>query len=232
MVKCGLLASAILLGGCSFPYVATGPMEHESKVIETGNFEMARIELEMGAGELHMQGGSPKLVEAKFDYNAPAWKPAVESNTSSFRAEIRIRQPPNTGNLGNTKYKWDIRLNDAVPMNIVTHFGAGEAEMNLGSLDLQNLEIHMGVGELRLDLRGTPKRDETVEIHGGIGQATIRLPKEVGITATAKGGIGDISVTGLERRDGRWVNQAYDRSPARIHLDVKGGIGNIQVIAE
>jgi len=232
MVKHSVVAAAVFLGGCSVRYTATGPMEHDTKVIETGNFEMARIELQMGAGELHMQGGSPKLVEANFDYNVPAWKPVVESNTSSFRAEVRIRQPPNTGNVGNTKYKWDVRLNDAVPLNIVTHLGAGEAEMNLGSVDLQNLEVHMGVGELRLDLRGTPKRDETIEVHGGVGEATIRLPKDVGITATAKGGIGDISVSGLEQRDGRWVNQAYDRSPTRIHLDVRGGIGNINVIAE
>src|SRR5262245_54799348 len=96
----------LVLGGCGFRPAATGPLTHGSKVIEMGKFEMARVELHMGAGELHIEGGSPKLLEANFDYNVPSWKPIVDANTSSFRADIKILQPSSSGSFRNQQYRW------------------------------------------------------------------------------------------------------------------------------
>jgi hypothetical protein len=83
-----------------------------------------------------------------------------------------------------------------------------------------------------MDLRGNPKRSYDVRINGGVGEATIYLPRSVGIDATAKGGIGEIDVRGLEQRNGRWINPSQENSPVKIHLDVKGGVGQINIIAE
>ena len=229
------MAIAVFLTACDVAHrIEIGPTVHDSKVIENDKFEMARIEIKMGVGELKVTGGSSKLVEADFDYNVPGWKPLIESHSASFRADIKIEQPQAISSAGNTQNKWNLRLGDNLPMNIVTHLGAGEAEMNLGSLDLQNLEVHMGVGKLDLDLRGQPKRDYNVDIKGGVGEAIVHLPNDdrTGIVATASGGIGDVSVEGLEKRDGRWVNSAYDHAAVRIHLDVKGGVGDIRLIAQ
>jgi hypothetical protein len=49
---------------------------------------------------------------------------------------------------------------------------------------------------------------------------------------TASGGIGDISVTGLRKGAGRYVNEAYERAAVRIRLDIQGGVGSIRLIAE
>jgi len=230
-----VLTATMLLSACDAAHrVATGPTVHDTKVIENEKYEMARIEIKMGAGELKVQGGSLKLLEADFEYNVPSWKPVVESHSASFRADVKISQPEGLSAVGDTNYKWNLRLSDSLPMNIVTHLGAGEAEMNLGSLDLQNVEMHMGVGKLNLDLRGQPKRDFNVDIKGGVGEAVVYLPNDdkTGIVATASGGIRDISVEGLERKDGRWVNSPYERAPIRVHLDVKGGVGDIRLIAK
>jgi hypothetical protein len=110
--------------------------------------------------------------------------------------------------------------------------GAGEAQMNLGSLSLRSVEMHMGAGEVKMDLRGNPKRSYDVRLNGGVGEATIYLPLSVGIDATAQGGIGEIDVHGLEQRNGRWINASQENSPVKIHLDVKGGVGQINIIAE
>ncbi len=58
------------------------------------------------------------------------------------------------------------------------------------------------------------------------------LPNNVAIDASAEGGIGEIDVRGLEERNGRWFNPAQEKSPVKIHLDVKGGVGQINIIAE
>jgi len=105
-----------------------------------------------------------------------------------------------------------------------------EGRLDLGSLALRSLEIHMGVGELRVDLRGKPKHDYDVNIHGGVGEATIYLPEGVGISADASGGIGEINVRGLQKHGGHYTNDAYGHAKTNIHLQIRGGIGSIHLI--
>ena len=233
IMRTALLAAATLaLAGCDANVDLGGPVQHLQKSIDLDKTEMARVEIKMGAGELQVDGGSPKLLDAGFDYNIDASKPVVHYEASSFRGELTIEQPSGFHGGTNSTYKWNLHLNDKLPLDIVTHLGAGEAHMNLGSMNLRSVEVHMGVGQVELDLRGKPARDYNVEIHGGIGQAIVHLPSTVGIVANASGGIGDIEVHGLEKHNGRWTNSAYEHSPVTIHLEVKGGIGNITLTAD
>jgi hypothetical protein len=225
-------AAAVALTGCSVNIDSAGPPEHLQKSIDLDKSEMARVEIKMGAGELRVQGGSPKLMDADFEFSNTRSKPIVRYTASSFRGDLVIEQPTGLHGGSNSTYKWELHLNDKLALDVVTHLGAGEAHLDLGSMNLRSVEVHMGVGQVELDLRGKPTRDYNVEIHGGIGQAVVHLPSTVGIIADASGGIGDIEVRGLEKRNGRWTNAAYEHSPVTIHLDVKGGIGNITLTAE
>jgi hypothetical protein len=224
-------ASLLLLAGCNVKF-ARGPVEHFQKSIALDKSEMSRVEVKMGAGELHITGGSSKLMDADFEYDIPSWKPTVHYDASSFRSELLIEQPSHSGVANNSHYRWDLRFNDEVPVDLVAHLGAGQANLNLGTMNLRSLEIHIGVGQVELDLRGKPSRSYSVELHGGIGQAIVHVPSSVEIVADASGGIGDIDVRGLEKREGRWFNPSHGRSPVTIHLNIKGGIGNITLIAD
>jgi predicted membrane protein len=117
-------------------------------------------------------------------------------------------------------------------MDLEVHCGAGESHLDLGDLSLRRVNVEMGVGELHMDLRGAPKNDYAVSIRGGVGEATIYLPTGVGIEAEAKGGIGDINTTGLEKRDGRYVNDALGHAKTTVRLNIQGGIGSIRLIAD
>jgi predicted membrane protein len=89
----------------------------------------------------------------------------------------------------------------------------------------------MGVGECHLDLRGEPKKDYSVQVHGGVGEAEIYLPTGVGVVARAGGGIGEIEIEGDLRKDGgEYVNSQYGKSPVTVRVDVKGGVGSIKLI--
>jgi predicted membrane protein len=104
--------------------------------------------------------------------------------------------------------------------------------MDLGSLSLRSVEVHMGVGKVDMDLRGNPKHNYDVRIRGGIGEATVRLPAGAGVYAEGSGGIGEIKTQGLRREGGHWVNDAYEDAKVRIHLDIHGGIGSIRLIGD
>lgn len=204
-------------------------MEHETKNLEFDKSEMTRAEIKIGAGELRVGGGAVKLMEGNFDYNDPGSKPQVDYHSTGVRSDIDIRP---SGTVQHGESKWDLRFNDSVAMDLVVKMGAGEAHLNLGSLNLRSVSFDLGAGEVDADLRGNPKRSYDVQIKGGVGQARIHVPKSVGISATAAGGIGEVNVRGLEKRNDRWINPGHERDPVTIRLDVRGGIGQIDVVAE
>jgi len=230
--KFGLTLAALCLSACVITTDARGPVQYESRSIDRDSSERVRVSLNMGAGDLKVSSGTEKLMQAYFNYNVPDLKPDVRYSTAAGVGELRVEQPSRHTHIGNMKYEWDLRLSDRVPLDIHVNFGAGQAQLDLGSLDLQGLELDMGVGELQMDLRGNPKHDYNVHVNGGVGEATVRLPANVGIEARASGGIGDISVRGLRKQGSRWVNDAYDAPGVKIHVDVQGGIGSIRLIAE
>ncbi len=231
MTRYALLAIAVTLAGCG-PRELTGERHHETTSVPLDQSEVTRVELRMGAGELHVVGGATELMAAEFDYNVDSWKPEVEYHSTGTRSDLVVRQPEGHFGAPGADNRWDLRLNDRVEMDVVAHLGAGEADLNLSSLTLRNVEVNMGVGEVRVDLRGMPRQSYDVRINGGVGQATVYLPAGVGINATASGGIGSIEASGLENRNGRWINARMEDSPVTIRVDVRGGIGEIRLVAE
>ena len=227
-----LLAGLICMSGCVVE--TAGPVHHEFQSIDRDKVETLRLSLNMGAGQLRVGSGTEKLIRADFGYNIPAWKPEVTYHAADGRGDLTIRQPQtHQANFGHTEYDWDLRLNRDVPVDLTVHFGAGQAKLDLGGLSLRSVNVDMGVGQVDMDLRGLPKQDYDVRINGGVGQATVRLPADVGLVADAHGGIGEIEVHGLHKEaGGRYVNDAYGSSKVTIHVSVNGGIGSIRLIAD
>src|SRR5262245_48648735 len=220
-----LVAVGMLAAGCGFGSV-TGETKHETAVIDRDESAAARVELRMGAGELHVGSGTAKFADADFVYNVAAWKPNVVYHSGT----LSISQPGGSSSMGRTENTWRVKLNRELPLDFTADLGAGEATLELGSLNLTRVKVTVGAGELKLDLRGEPGHDYDVEIRGGVGQATVYFPKDVAIAAKAAGGLGGVSTTGLENRGGTWINPDRVIGPVTIHLDATGGVGQISLI--
>jgi len=223
------LAGILMLSACVVEREPTGPTQYDSKAIERDKSGQVSVNLEMGAGNLKVGTGTSKLAQAYFTYNVPSWKPEVDYTAG----ELTIRQPGHSrSHFGNVKYEWDLRLGRQIPIDLKVHFGAGEAQLDLGSLDLRSVSVDMGVGKMQMDLRGDPTQDYDVHINGGVGEATVNLPTKAGVYATATGGIGEIRVRGMRKDGDHWVNDAYENAKVKVRVDVKGGIGRIELIGD
>ncbi len=139
-----LAPGVVLLVGCDVNAHHVGPLEHSNVHVDMGKFENARLELKMGAGELRLEGGSAKLMEGDFTYNVPTWKPLFNARTTGLRADVRVDQTGGAS-FGDAQNTWEMKINDNVPWDVITHLGAGEAHMELGSAMLRKIEVHMGV---------------------------------------------------------------------------------------
>jgi hypothetical protein len=231
MIRCAWLSITLLLAGCNFE--PAGEIRREQHSLELDGSTSTRVTLEMAAGELRVTGGASKLMEGEFTYNVDRFKPVIQHRPGASGSELTISQGDTRGfSIGSGMSRWDLRLNDGVPLDIVGRLGAGEANMDLSDLNLRGVEIGIGAGEVQVDLRGTPKQSYSVRINGGVGETAVLLPRTVGISATAAGGLGSISVNGLEKRGESWINPGHEKDPVQITVDVKGGIGEIQVTAQ
>jgi hypothetical protein len=236
ILTAGAASAFLFLTGCHIEMGPPGPTVTETRDIELDKAEIVRVQLSMKVGELKVQGGAKKLMEGRFEYNVPEWKPSVRYDASGFRGQLVVEQPSkNSRGGGDMKNLWDLHFHDATPLDLTMNFGVGEANVDCRQLQIRSLDLNMGVGEVKLDLRGKPTKDVRVNLRGGVGEATIYLPKtdQIGIVADAKGGVGGIEVRGLTKVEGRWVNQAFQKgAPVTMRIEAKGGVGAINLLAD
>jgi hypothetical protein len=226
------VACLLAFAGCGGSSAPAAPVETSRQVVALETPAHTRVRLTMGAGTLDMKGGASDLLVGDFSYNVPAWKPTVTSRAAGTEREVEVTQASHSGSGSQARNDWHVALHDSMPMDVIVRLGAGQAHLTLGTLSLRQADLDMGAGELELDLRGRPAHSYAVKVRGGVGSATVLLPVSVAISAAVSGGLGSINVTGLEKRDGRWINPKVETSPVTIDLDVQGGVGEIRIVAE
>jgi predicted small secreted protein len=229
-----LVTAVVLLSSCGTQRGGTqqvGEMQRESRSIQAQDAQAVRSKLQMGAGELNITGGADQLMEGEFSYNVSNWKPKVSYDVSGERGALTVKQGSGGGVRlgGDARNEWDISLNDEVPTDLVVEMGAGESDLDLDSLTLTGLDLQMGAGKTTVDLTGDYAQDFDASIQGGVGEATVLLPSEVGVKAKAEGGLGKINAKGLKREGDSYVNDAYGNSVVTLSVDVQGGVGQINL---
>jgi hypothetical protein len=220
--------STVSFTGCmAFP-ARTGPTVREHQAIDRGAATRARVQIEMSAGELEVKTGAAKLLEGDFEFNVPELKPTLAYGVNGDTGTLKISQGSASGNYENT---WRLSLDDKTPLDLVVSLGAGDVELVIGNLNLESLSVSLGAGDLMLDLRGTPAKSYKVDVQAGAGDTRIELPATVGISAGTTALIGDSSITGLEKRNDRWINAKAEGSPVLIELDVRHAVGDLRISA-
>jgi hypothetical protein len=205
---------------------------HESKTVDVGNAKAVHMTVEMPAGELIFQGGGDRLLSADF-YQDGSWQaPQIDYSVEDEHGELKIHQEGNSQFVTRSNNTWNLKVDESTPLDLKVDVGAGRGEFHLAKVDLTSLELNIGAGQANVDLTGERAKDLRAEIQGGVGQAVIKLPRNIGVVATVHGGLGSIDVHGLKEEDGKYVNAAYGKSPNTIHLTVEGGIGQIKLEQE
>jgi hypothetical protein len=218
--------TALLAEACGVKQV--GDLQRQSQSVDVEEARSVRADLRMGAGQLNLTGGADRLMEADFFYNVADWKPEVDYEVSGDTGELSVKQDIIAGvPVGEARNEWDIHLNDEVPTKLSVQMGAGESNLDLDSLTPTGLALHMGSGKTTVDLTGDYARSLDASIEGGVGEATVLLPSEVGARVSAEGGLGKINAKGLRREGDSYVNDVYGDSEVTVDVHIQGGVGQI-----
>ena len=158
----------------------------------------ARVEIEFSVGRATLNAldaGSPNLFEAQLSYVGEY------EFTVSGTAErvISLRQRGNfPRDIAATvvharDLHWDIALAKNLPLQLKLTGGVGEANIDLGQLQVDDVQITTGVGKVALAL---PVQDQpmALDMRGGVGMTEVKIPAGAYGNFDIKGGVGEVCV--------------------------------------
>lgn len=216
-------AAALLLAAAAAPLVPTTASAQSLRTLTSSRqlwgTEPVAVEVEYGAGTLEIgpaEGGS-LLYRMELRYDQDRVTPVAEFDTASRTLRLGARNHSNSGGFRGEGSNAEITLSDRVPLDLGLHFGAGEAEMDLGGLQIRRLNVETGASEttVRID-RPNRIAAESVELKAGaaelkvIGLGNLRAER-----FSFQGGVG---ATTLDF-SGAWTRNAT----ARVQL----GMGSV-----
>jgi len=239
-------ALTVLSGSLANAAAADSAVKFESRSIAAGNARSAAVEIAMQPGNLQIDGGARHLLDARFVYDPPAWRPVMSYSVSGKRGHLVIRQPQlqSVRSKANT---WNVKLSNHMPMALHVTSGPGNATFNLRSLALQTAVVSVGPGNVSIDAGSTSlkslkvsagpgnpsvnlvapwKHGVSAGINGGIGNTTLRLPASVGARVTVQGA-GHVNAVDFTQQGGAYVNSAFGHSKVSVRVSLSAGIGNV-----
>jgi hypothetical protein len=232
-LKLSALTSALaLLAGCYVPSPKPSRVQTIKQQVTADAAESVRVTIALGVGKLKLSGGGSELLDARFDYNIPDWKPEVSYSVDAGLGTLTIEQPSRVVGAtwpGNVRCDWELKLGTSLPMELDVELGVGKAELDLRSLTLSHVEVDAGVGEGTIDLSGPRPNDLEAEIEAGIGKLTLLLPTDIGTRVEVDGGIGKVDEGDLKPDGDGYVNDAWGKSKTSLRVDVEAGVGEVEL---
>lgn len=181
------------------------------------------VRLTLGADD-----GIAELYQARFEGSAP--------EVSVKEGVVTVRYPRRLWVLGGGgKRSADVKLNAAVPWEIVLQGGASQVDALLGGLDLAGLEIKGGSSQIHLKLPA-PSRVVPIRISGGSSVLTVRRPAGVAARVHLKGWsscfVFDDQNLSSAGNDVRLQSPGYDGTGPCYDIEVAGSSSMVTITAD
>lgn len=230
-----LLAAAT---GCTRVRLQDTPstrVEKMSTTVDLGGATHLDTSVRMGVGELSLKAldTTASAMSADFEFSPATWKPEVTYSVAEGNGTLLVRQSESVGisPLGNARNNWSVRLAKGIPTGLRLGLGVGTSDVDLRGMDLESLDVTTGVGKTTIDLSGPRTRGLSAQIVQGVGNLTLRLPASVGARVTGgKDGLGDFNADGVSVNSAGWVNDAYSGNGPKIEIELKRGIGDVNIL--
>lgn len=195
--------------------------------------QAGRIELSSGVSQLTLRGGAggERLLQGSvlpLPGEQLDQEFRMDGSTAYFKLQSRFPGANLPFNAQAGDGRWELRLNEEIPLDLTLKTGVGQSDIDLSRLQLTNLQVTTGVGETTLTLPASGNLRAWVTT--GVGQSTIRIPDGMAARIRVQTGIGGVSVRGDLLREGNYyVTPGYQDAASRIELDVEGGVGGIRI---
>lgn len=227
----GLIAGLVILGVfLVIFYGFTGPQKPTMEDVSfkvSDEAQLAEVNLQTGAGNLTVSGGSAKLLTGSF-----------ESNFLNLEQSSSVKNNLQTVNLSTTGAftGWagkvnnlDLQLGSQLPYQLDFDTGALDMEMDLKEIKVKGLKLNTGASDLDITF-GNLAKDVNGEINAGASSIDINLPRDIGAQIILDSAISSKSLPEFENIDERtYQSKDYQSKDKTITVDLDLGASSLNV---
>jgi len=212
-----------------------GAVSGNAKILRDGATGLD-LQLRLGAGEISLDAGTDEAVLLEMtgsDGRCPALRSFSETWSGTLK-KVRIRAKhtfASCGWDGGQAHAWDLRVNRSVPAALDILNKAGKTRLALGTLDLSSLRVRNGAGETTVDLAGYRGRGFNAEIRNGIGNLSVRLPRQINLRVRLHRGVGEANVRGFVVNGDTYVLEGGGPGAPEIRCEIRQGVGSLTLEA-
>lgn len=126
------------------------------------------------------------------------------------------------------RWGWDIKVTPDLPLEIITSMGVGEIYLDLQSLQIDELDISMGLGKVIVILPA--QGDCLARIEGALGELVIYVPDGMELRIRSETGMANVNLPpGYVAAEGDYFSPAYPEADDRTDLWINQAIGRVIV---
>ena len=192
----------------------------------------AEVEISPAVGRLHVEA----LPEAASLVQGTIYRGRNEEVEQTFeggtRATYRLRAGQVSwapfGTWAFDRRVWDVGLSPGAVLDLRAEMGAGEAILDLTGLQLERLQVDIGLGRAEVRLPAEGRFEASVE--GAIGEIVILIPDgmEVRIQASTAMAVRNMP-EGYRRNGDVYTSPGYEDAENRVDLTVSQAMGSLSV---
>jgi hypothetical protein len=220
----------VLVAACAVR-PARGELIEADVVVPREGAKSLGAALSMRAGRVAVHGGECALMEGKLRYDSATSRPTIDYAVDGDGfGKLTVSE---TNARAGRPADWTVCLTRDLPLSIEIDLGAGDSTLDFAGVQLRELEVNVGAGNVHVDLRRAILARSAVSINGGAGEMRLTLPTDVGIKVEIDRALGELSIAeGLRRHDDAYVNDLWGRSERSVEVHLDLGVGEISVDLE
>jgi hypothetical protein len=201
---------------------------------------IAKVEIKADDGNLmidQLTNGEPVLASGSLQYFEKQGPPSRTLEVKDGQVNLTIRgsraQRPwfhLPWSACNGAHEWQIHLNPAISMDLLTHSGGGNIKLDLAGTTITSLSAVTGGGNIDVILPDILTNLD-VDVNTGAGNATVQLPGGVEARIHASSGLGKVIIDPRFKKiaEKTYQSDGYEESAQKVAIEATSGVGNVTI---
>jgi hypothetical protein len=232
----GFAAATTYAGTPSFSLgIASGGQHELSYSAPLLGAEAAELQLDAGAGEVHITGGDDLVkVEASSPWGTPT--ASVDRSGSTPVVKVAMSQGSNSVYVpGNATARMDLAVSRQVDWDVFINSGAVSLDADLSDVPVASLELKTGVSDSTIklgapDLSGTGPGAKPARVKSGVSSVTLAFPADAAVRVRFQTGLSGNNVPSDYRKNGdSWESPSFSGSGTYWDVTVESGVGSSKI---
>jgi hypothetical protein len=118
--------------------------KHNTQTVDLQGAKSAHARLEMGAGQLIINGGASHILDADFTYSDSYDQPRVDYHVDSGVGQLNISQESHSVHFGRSQNDWNLHFSKDIPLELKVEMGAGQGNLHFRDVPLTRLDLNIG----------------------------------------------------------------------------------------